>query len=154
MILINTFKLIGLVGPNINISNRYIQLNNFLLAKTYEKCIFSHFCEKLLNLINGAITYICDCIYINLYMVFITQVSQVYFFESVFFVVFDVSVHADCNSHALPDSSQMLVLSNSSKLWWLARWIEDSLSLFHSRCQSFALLHPYRFYKVVDSTEF
>lgn len=72
VILINTFKLIGLVGPNINISNRYIQLNNFLLAKTYEKCIFSHFCEKLLNLINGAITYICDCIYINLYMVFIT----------------------------------------------------------------------------------
>jgi hypothetical protein len=72
MILINTFKLIGLVGPNINISNRYIQLNNFLLAKTYEKCIFSHFCKKLLNLINGAITYICDCIYINLYMVFIT----------------------------------------------------------------------------------
>jgi len=72
MILINTFKLIGLVGPNINISNRYIQLNNFLLAKTYEKCIFSHFCEKLLNLINGAITYICDCIYVNLYMVFIT----------------------------------------------------------------------------------
>ena len=72
MILINTFKLIGLVGPNINISNRYIQLNNFLLSKTYEKCIFSHFCEKLLNLINGAITYICDCIYINLYMVFIT----------------------------------------------------------------------------------
>ena len=72
VILINTFKLIGLVGPNINISNRYIQLNNFLLAKTYEKCIFSHFCEKLLNLINGAITYICDCIYINLYMVFVT----------------------------------------------------------------------------------
>lgn len=72
MILINTFKLIGLVGPYINISNRYIQLNNFLLAKTYEKCIFSHFCEKLLNLINGAVTYICDCIYINLYMVFIT----------------------------------------------------------------------------------
>lgn len=72
MILINTFKLIGLVGPNINISNRYIQLNNFLLAKTYKKCIFSHFCEKLLNLINGAITYICDCIYVNLYMVFIT----------------------------------------------------------------------------------
>jgi hypothetical protein len=72
VILINTFKLIGLVGPNINISNRYIKLNNFLLAKTYKKCIFSHFCEKLLNLINGAITYICDCIYVNLYMVFIT----------------------------------------------------------------------------------
>ena len=72
VILINTFKLIGLVGPNINISNRYIQLNNFLLAKTYKKCIFSHFCEKLLNLINGAITYICDCIYVNLYMVFVT----------------------------------------------------------------------------------
>ena len=79
MILINTFKLIGLVGPNINISNRYIQLNNFLLAKTYEKCIFSHFCEKLLNLINGAITYICDCIYVNLYMVFITQVRWNFF---------------------------------------------------------------------------
>lgn len=72
MILINAFKLIGLVGPNINISYCNIQLDNFLPAKTYEKCIFSHFCEKLLNLINGAVTYICDCIYINLYMVFIT----------------------------------------------------------------------------------
>lgn len=72
MILIYTLKLKGLVGPNINISNRNIQLYDFLLAKTYEKCILPHFCEKLLNLVNGAITYVCDCIYINLYMVFIT----------------------------------------------------------------------------------
>ncbi len=61
MILINTFKLIGLVGPNINISNRYIQLNNFLLNQNQ--------IENPLTLIVNAyqIIQIFDCLLLHLH---------------------------------------------------------------------------------------
>ena len=79
MILINTFELKSLVRPNKNVSNCNIQLYNFFLAETYKKCIFSDFCKKLWNLVNCAITNVCNCINIYLYMVFITYVRWNFF---------------------------------------------------------------------------
>lgn len=76
MILINTLELKSLVRPYINISNCNIKLYNFLLAETYEKCIFSNFSKKLRDLVCCTVAYICNCINIHLHMVFIIYIGR------------------------------------------------------------------------------